>query len=204
MALKHGFRGQLFDDDVPLYCTTTDGWVLDRTSGQWITAASLSAQMSTEGYIPTTDFLTPGVGGVEIGIPSTQWQDDHNEHEFWGSAVGGREWGDPGVVFPTNAGGGGSPTPPTIHGPYMVGDQKYWIDSAKCMVGFDVDTDEAPDIWMTGDQVCAESEINDETKMHISANLVAHGCSKLTCVLANGSGMTQAYIKANAPSEEDE
>ena len=101
MAIVIGFRGVEYDDAEPRYCTTTGGWVLDRVQNQWLEAQSLADVMTMESYVPGVDEATAGVGGVEIGLPSDEWQTHNESHEFWSGAAGGRDWGVSGVTWPT-------------------------------------------------------------------------------------------------------
>lgn len=200
MALAFGFRGQLYDDNAPLYMQATDGWIFNRLTRQWIVGQSLADAMATEGYVTT--FSTVAGAVAEVGVPSIDWQDQNNAHEFWGSYPGGsdwpggRDWGDAGVVFPTQSGQGGgqAPTNP-VKGPFDVFGTSFWIRETDCMVGFDVDKDMNPEVWETGDEVCHESHLEDRVKAAISAQLVACGCPALMCITAAGN-VKKAYQQA--------
>jgi hypothetical protein len=102
----------------------------------------------------------------------------------------------------TGAGGGiiiEPPVPPeyVVKGPYQAGEtvffiQKFRPDLGKeCMVWLDVDSDPDPDLALTKQQIC-ESEIDDQAKLAIHAQLEADGCGGLPCVAKNGK-LKKAY-----------
>lgn len=108
-----------------------------------------------------------------------------------------------GVVDGGGAGGGGPVEPPNpVKGPYMAFGTEFWINTDNCYVGFDVDSDPDPDIWMSGQEVC-ESDIEDRIKMAINAQLIADGCPGLPCMTAAGN-LQKAYTQAvmNPPEPE--
>ena len=85
MSLQIGFRGQGYDDDVPLYLDMpgiTPAMVFDRLKHQITTKASLQAAMTAEGYTP---------GAKEIGAIPPAWDATHDGIWDWvGNApVGG-------------------------------------------------------------------------------------------------------------------
>jgi len=77
MALLLGFRNQKFDDAVPLYVDISGGMLFNRLLRKQITAASLTAAMTAEGYTPK-----PG----EIGKAPQFWL-DANEGWWDGQAT---------------------------------------------------------------------------------------------------------------------
>jgi hypothetical protein len=78
----------------------------------------------------------------------------------------------------TGAGGavsGGTQVNP-VSGPYTTGDVSYWIDSQKCVVGFNIDDDAEADVWLTWDQV-DDADLSAKNKKAIKARLKAKGCT---------------------------
>jgi hypothetical protein len=59
MALKLGFRDQVFDDVTPLYIEVGGGEVINRLTGKRLNRASLVAEMTTEEYTPKTGEMAP-------------------------------------------------------------------------------------------------------------------------------------------------
>jgi len=75
--------------------------------------------------------------------------------------------------------------PDPVKGPYASGSTDFWIDTQQCMVGFDVDSDPEPDIWLTPQEVC-DAKIEDSVKIGINAQLIADGCDGLPCMTKAG------------------
>ena len=173
--LTTGFRGHLYNDNEPLYCTTLSGWFFNRRTRKYGTAQSLATAMYRAGYSPTVNFETAGGGGFEVGIPSLAWQKAHP----WA------KWGDPKVQFPD----GPPPVEPEyeVLGPYTSYSTTFFIQkfradlNKECMVWLDVDEDPDPDVALTKQQVC-DGEIADRVKKAIHAQLLADGCGGLPCV----------------------
>lgn len=67
MTLQTGFRGTEYDDKVPLFCTTKDGWVMNSVTRKWFEWASLNAAAEADGH---------KWGSNEVGIPPESWQKD--------------------------------------------------------------------------------------------------------------------------------
>lgn len=77
MTILLGFRNQKFDDAVPLYVDISGGMLFNRLLRKQITAASLTAAMTAEGYTPKTG---------EIGKAPQFWL-DANEGWWDGQAT---------------------------------------------------------------------------------------------------------------------
>ena len=77
MTVLLGFQNQKFDDAVPLYVDISNGMVFNRNRHEQLTAASLTAAMTAEGYTPK-----PG----EIGKAPQSWL-DANEGWWDGQAT---------------------------------------------------------------------------------------------------------------------
>lgn len=76
---------------------------------------------------------------------------------------------------------GGTSVPDPVQGPYMADGVDFWIDTGKCKVGFDIDSDPSADVWVTRNKVC-KMEISEQLKMAIDAQLTALGCAGLPCM----------------------
>jgi len=93
MSLQIGFRGQTYDDDVPLYLdlpSITPAMVFNRLKRKITTKASLQAAMTAENY---------HAGAKEIGAMPAAWDATHDG--IW-------DWVDKAPVQPPAGGGAGN------------------------------------------------------------------------------------------------
>lgn len=70
--------------------------------------------------------------------------------------------------------GGPSVPDPNVHGPFMDTAVAYWINSRTYRVGYNLDNDADPDVWLTPLQVM-QSDIAMEDKAKIMARLMEYG-----------------------------
>lgn len=77
--------------------------------------------------------------------------------------------------------GGGAPQP-QIDGPFMAFGTTFWVRTADCSVGFNVDADPDPDIWQSKQQICDNPDLQNRVKLAISVQLEALNCGPLPCV----------------------
>ena len=173
MSLHLNIYGQVYDDSEPCFLRTADlRFVYNRVAREWIKWPSLEALAVREGYTFKDN---------EVGAPSSDWVAKN-------FSFNGIEWDtvvDP-IVIP--------PSAPdfVVLGPYQAGETKFFIQkfradlNKECMVWLDVDSDPDPDVALTKQAIC-ESDINDQAKMAIDAQLKADGCTGLPCMTPAGN-----------------
>lgn len=89
------------------------------------------------------------------------------------------------------------PVPNPVKGPFMAFGKEFWINTDTKKIGFDVDSDPEPELWVTGLNICDAQGIEDRVKLAINAQLEALGLPSLPCMTKSGN-----LKKAFAQSEE--
>jgi hypothetical protein len=159
----------------------TTSWTID-VNGQSLTLPGGERRFAVS-IVPEASPVTVTLTTTAQGTLNLAYVRMYEEAELTGSG------GQPPIIVPEPE--------YEVKGPYQAGETMFFIQKFRpdldkeCMIWLDVDSDPDPDLALTKQQIC-ESEIDDQAKLAIHAQLEADGCGGLLCV-TNGGKLKKAY-----------